>query len=46
MSISVHYQQLAIEAGSTYKAMESRLGRLRLKLKTNILTLLRNENRS
>jgi RNA polymerase sigma factor (sigma-70 family) len=39
-------QQLAIEAGSTYKAMESRLGRLRLKLKTNVLTLLRNENRS
>jgi RNA polymerase sigma factor (sigma-70 family) len=39
-------QQLAMEAGSTYKAMESRLGRLRLKLKTNVLTLLRNENKS
>ena len=39
-------QHLAVEAGSTYKAMESRLARLRQKLKAHVLTLLRNEHKS
>lgn len=37
-------QQLADEAGQTYKAMESRLGRLRQKLKERLLRDLRHEN--
>ena len=36
-------QELADEAGQTYKALESRLGRLRQKLKTRLLSQLRNE---
>ena len=36
-------QELADESGQTYKAVESRLGRLRLKLKTNLLKHLRHE---
>ena len=36
-------QELADESGQTYKAVESRLGRLRLKLKTNLLNHLRHE---
>jgi RNA polymerase sigma-70 factor (ECF subfamily) len=36
-------QSLADEAGQTYKALESRLGRLRKKLKMTILTQLRHE---
>ncbi len=37
-------QQLADEAGQTYKAVESRLGRLRQKLKEQLLKDLRHEN--
>jgi RNA polymerase sigma-70 factor (ECF subfamily) len=36
-------QQLADELGQTYKALESRLGRLRRKLKVNLLNHLRHE---
>jgi RNA polymerase sigma factor (sigma-70 family) len=36
-------QELADESGQTYKAIESRLGRLRQKLKTRLLSQLRNE---
>jgi RNA polymerase sigma factor (sigma-70 family) len=36
-------QELADEAGQTYKAIESRLGRLRQKLKTSLLNFLRHE---
>jgi RNA polymerase sigma-70 factor (ECF subfamily) len=39
-------QQLADEAGLTYKAVESRLGRLRQKLKQQLLKGLRHENES
>ena len=38
-------QELADESGQTYKAMESRLGRLRQKLKASLLNFLRHENR-
>jgi len=38
-------QELADEAGQTYKAFESRLGRLRQKLKEQLLKGLRHENR-
>ena len=38
-------QELANEAGQTYKAFESRLGRLRQKLKEQLLKNLRHENR-
>ena len=37
-------QELADEAGQTYKAVESRLGRLRQKLKEQVLRDLRHEN--
>jgi RNA polymerase sigma-70 factor (ECF subfamily) len=37
-------QELADEAGHTYKALESRLGRLRKKLKQTLLNHLRHEN--
>jgi RNA polymerase sigma factor (sigma-70 family) len=37
-------QELAAEAGLTYKAVESRLGRLRQRLKTQLLKGLRHEN--
>ena len=37
-------QELADEAGQTYKAVESRLGRLRQKLKEQLLKDLRHEN--
>jgi RNA polymerase sigma-70 factor, ECF subfamily len=37
-------RELADEAGQTYKAVESRLGRLRLKLKEQLLKDLRHEN--
>jgi len=36
-------QSLADESGQTYKAIESRLGRLRLKIKTRLLNYLRHE---
>jgi RNA polymerase sigma factor (sigma-70 family) len=36
-------QELADENGQSYKALESRLGRLRQKLKTRLLTCLRHE---
>ena len=36
-------QELANETGQTYKALESRLGRLRQKLKARLLSQLRNE---
>ncbi len=36
-------QELADASGQTYKAVESRLGRLRLKLKINLLKHLRHE---
>jgi len=36
-------QALADETGQTYKALESRLGRLRLKIKTQLLNQLRHE---
>jgi RNA polymerase sigma-70 factor, ECF subfamily len=36
-------QSLADESGQTYKAIESRLGRLRLKIKTRLLNSLRHE---
>jgi RNA polymerase sigma-70 factor (ECF subfamily) len=36
-------QELADESGQTYKAIESRLGRLRQKLKSRLLSQLRNE---
>jgi RNA polymerase sigma-70 factor (ECF subfamily) len=39
-------QELANEAGQTYKAVESRLARLRRKVKTNLLNHLRHEERS
>ena len=39
-------QELAGASGQTYKAMESRLARLRLKLKTKLLNQLRHEERS
>jgi RNA polymerase sigma-70 factor, ECF subfamily len=39
-------QELADEAGLTYKAVESRLGRLRQKLKEQLLKDLRRENES
>ena len=39
-------QELAEEAGLTYKAVESRLGRLRQKLKAQLLKDLRRENES
>ncbi len=39
-------QELADEAGQTYKAVESRLGRLRQKLKEQLLKNLRHENES
>lgn len=39
-------QQIADETGQTYKALESRLTRLRRKLKTGILNHLRHEQRS
>jgi len=39
-------QELANESGQTYKAVESRLARLRQKLKTNLLSHLRHEERS
>ena len=38
-------QELADASGQTYKAVESRLGRLRRKLKTNLLNHLRHEER-
>jgi RNA polymerase sigma-70 factor (ECF subfamily) len=38
-------QELANATGQTYKAVESRLARLRRKLKTNLLSFLRHENR-
>jgi RNA polymerase sigma-70 factor (ECF subfamily) len=38
-------QELANATGQTYKAVESRLARLRRKLKTNLLNFLRHENR-
>jgi RNA polymerase sigma factor, sigma-70 family len=38
-------QELADATGQTYKAVESRLGRLRQKLKANLLKYLRHENR-
>jgi RNA polymerase sigma-70 factor (ECF subfamily) len=38
--------EIAAESGQTYKAIESRLGRLRRKLKTGILTHLRHEQRT
>jgi RNA polymerase sigma-70 factor (ECF subfamily) len=38
--------EIAGETGQTYKAIESRLGRLRRKLKTGILTHLRHEQRT
>jgi DNA-directed RNA polymerase specialized sigma24 family protein len=37
-------QDLADEAGQTYKAVESRLGRLRHRLKEQVLKDLRHEN--
>lgn len=37
-------QELAHASGQTYKAMESRLARLRQKLKSNLLSYLRHEN--
>jgi RNA polymerase sigma-70 factor (ECF subfamily) len=37
-------QELADEAGKTYKAVESRLGRLRQKLKAQLLEALHHEN--
>jgi len=39
-------QELADASGQTYKAVESRLARLRQKLKTNLLNHLRHEKRS
>jgi RNA polymerase sigma-70 factor (ECF subfamily) len=39
-------QELADESGQTYKAVESRLARLRLKLKEHLLGNLRHENQS
>jgi RNA polymerase sigma-70 factor (ECF subfamily) len=39
-------QELAGESGQTYKAIESRLARLRLKLKEHLLKKLRHENKS
>ncbi len=39
-------RELAEETGQTYKAVESRLGRLRQKLKEQLLKNLRHENRS
>ncbi|MCX6924633.1 MAG: sigma-70 family RNA polymerase sigma factor [Verrucomicrobia bacterium] len=39
-------QELADESGQTYKAVESRLGRLRHKLKVQLLKHLRHENES
>ena len=39
-------QELANASGQTYKAVESRLARLRQKLKTNLLNHLRHEERS
>jgi RNA polymerase sigma factor (sigma-70 family) len=39
-------QELADASGQTYKAVESRLARLRRKLKTNLLNHLRHEERS
>jgi RNA polymerase sigma-70 factor, ECF subfamily len=39
-------RELADEAGQTYKAVESRLGRLRQKLKVQLLKDLRHENES
>jgi RNA polymerase sigma-70 factor (ECF subfamily) len=36
-------QEIAVESGQSYKAVESRLGRLRQKLKTRLLSQLRNE---
>ncbi len=39
-------RELAAEAGQTYKAVESRLGRLRQKLKEQLLKDLRHENES
>ena len=39
-------QELADESGQTYKALESRLGRLRYKLKERLLENLRHENRT
>lgn len=39
-------QELAAAAGQTYKAVESRLGRLRQKLKAQLLRNLRHENES
>lgn len=39
-------QDLAAESGQTYKAMESRLGRLRRKLKERLLKNLRHEHES
>jgi len=39
-------QELADESGQTYKAVESRLGRLRHKLKERLLKNLRHENES
>jgi RNA polymerase sigma-70 factor (ECF subfamily) len=39
-------QELANASGQTYKAVESRLARLRQKLKTNLLNHLRHEKRS
>jgi len=39
-------RELADEAGQTYKALESRLGRLRQKLKEQLLKDLRHENES
>jgi DNA-directed RNA polymerase specialized sigma24 family protein len=37
-------QELADASGQTYKAVESRLARLRHKLKTKVLNLLRHES--
>jgi RNA polymerase sigma-70 factor (ECF subfamily) len=39
-------RELAAESGQTYKALESRLARLRQKLKSKLLSRLRHENRS
>ena len=39
-------RELAGESGQTYKAVESRLARLRLKLKEQLLRNLRHENES
>ena len=39
-------RELAAESDQTYKALESRLARLRQKLKSKLLSRLRHENRS